>query len=58
LGLPIRFQRVSRSRLALSCLLLSAMKKKHDFRNAKRGAVIPQKGKSRITTCVDDLDEY
>ncbi|MBW1759232.1 MAG: BrnA antitoxin family protein, partial [Deltaproteobacteria bacterium] len=26
----------------------------YDFRNAKRGAVIPQKGKTRITIYIDD----
>ncbi|MBW1940323.1 MAG: BrnA antitoxin family protein [Deltaproteobacteria bacterium] len=30
------------------------MKQEYDFRNAKRGAVIPQKGKTRITIYIDD----
>ena len=30
------------------------MKKEYDFSNAKRGAVIPQKGKTRITIYLDD----
>ena len=36
------------------------MKKKYDFKNAKRGAVIPQKGKTRITIYIDTdiLDEF
>ena len=36
------------------------MKSEYDFSNAKRGAVIPQKGKSRITIYIDDdvLDEF
>jgi len=29
------------------------MKKKYDFKNAKRGAVVPQKGKTRITISLD-----
>jgi uncharacterized protein (DUF4415 family) len=29
------------------------MKKEYDFKNAKRGAVVPQKGKTRITICID-----
>ncbi len=29
------------------------MKKEYDFKNAKRGAVIPQKGKTRITIYID-----
>jgi hypothetical protein len=36
------------------------MKKKYDFKNAKRGAVVPQKGKTRITIYIDTniLDEF
>ncbi len=36
------------------------MKKAYDFSNGKRGAVIIQKGKSRITTYIDDdiLEEF
>jgi len=36
------------------------MKKEYDFSGAKRGAVIPQKGKSRITIYIDDdiLEEF
>ena len=36
------------------------MKKEYDFSKAKRGAVIPQKGKTRITICIDDdvLEEF
>ncbi len=36
------------------------MKKEYDFSKAKRGAVIPQKGKTRITIYLDDdvLDEF
>ncbi len=36
------------------------MKSEYDFSNAKRGAVITQKGKSRITIYIDDdvLDEF
>ena len=36
------------------------MKKEYDFSNAKRGAVIPQKGKTRITIYIDDniLEEF
>lgn len=30
------------------------MKKEYDFSKAKRGAVVPQKGKSRITIYLDD----
>jgi uncharacterized protein (DUF4415 family) len=30
------------------------MKKEYDFRGARRGAVVPQKGKSRITIYIDD----
>jgi uncharacterized protein (DUF4415 family) len=30
------------------------MKKEYDFKNARRGAVIPQKGKTRITIYVDN----
>jgi uncharacterized protein (DUF4415 family) len=36
------------------------MKKEYDFSKGKRGAVVPQKGKSRITIYLDDeiLDEF
>jgi uncharacterized protein (DUF4415 family) len=36
------------------------MKKKYDFKNAKRGAVVPQKGKTRITIFIDTdiLDQF
>ena len=36
------------------------MKKEYDFKNAKRGAVVPQKGKTRITIYVDNdvLEEF
>jgi uncharacterized protein (DUF4415 family) len=36
------------------------MKREYDFKNAKRGAVIPQKGKTRITIYIDTdiLDEF
>jgi uncharacterized protein (DUF4415 family) len=36
------------------------MKKEYDFSNAKRGAVVPQKGKTRITIYIDDdiLEEF
>ena len=30
------------------------MRKEYDFSNAKRGAVIPSKGKTRITIMLDD----
>jgi uncharacterized protein (DUF4415 family) len=30
------------------------MKKEYDFSKAKRGAVIPQSGKTRITIYIDD----
>jgi len=30
------------------------MKKEYDFSKAKRGAVLPQKGKTRITIYIDD----
>ena len=30
------------------------MKKEYDFSKGKRGAVIPQVGKTRITICLDD----
>ena len=30
------------------------MKREYDFKNAKRGAVIPQTGKTRITIYIDD----
>ena len=30
------------------------MKKKHDLANAKRGAAIPQKGKTRISIYIDN----
>jgi len=30
------------------------MKKEYDFRKAKRGAVVPQLGKTRITIYIDD----
>lgn len=30
------------------------MKAEYDFSNAKRGAIIPQKGKTRITIYIDD----
>ena len=38
----------------------AAMKKEYDFSKGKRGAVISQKGKSRITIYLDDdvLDEF
>jgi len=31
------------------------MKKEYDFSKAKRGAVLPQEGKTRITIYLDDL---
>ena len=36
------------------------MKSEYDFTNGKRGAVIPQKGKTRITIYIDDdvLEEF
>ncbi len=36
------------------------MRKEYDFSKAKRGAVIPQKGKSRISIYLDDeiLEEF
>ena len=36
------------------------MKKEHDFSKAKRGAVVPQKGKTRISIYIDNnvLDEF
>lgn len=36
------------------------MKAEYDFSNAKRGAVIPQKGKTRISIFIDNavLDEF
>jgi uncharacterized protein (DUF4415 family) len=36
------------------------MKKEYDFKAAKRGAVLPRKGKSRITIWLDDavLDAF
>ena len=36
------------------------MKKEYDFSKAKRGAVVPQKGKTRITIYLDNdlLDEF
>jgi len=36
------------------------MKKEYDFSKAKRGAVIPQRGKTRITIYLDDevIDEF
>ena len=36
------------------------MKKEYDFKNAKKGAVIPQKGKTRITLYLDNdvLQEF
>jgi uncharacterized protein (DUF4415 family) len=36
------------------------MKKEYDFKNARRGAVVPQKGKTRITIYVDNdvLEEF
>jgi uncharacterized protein (DUF4415 family) len=36
------------------------MKREYDFSGAKRGAVVPQKGKSRITIYIDAdvLDEF
>ncbi len=36
------------------------MKKEYDFTNAKRGAVVPQKRKTRITIYLDNdvLDEF
>ena len=38
----------------------AAMKKEYDFSKGKRGAVISQKGKSRITIYLDDdvLEEF
>ena len=30
------------------------MKKEYDFSNAKRGTVVPQKGKTRISIYIDD----
>ena len=37
-----------------------AMKKEYDFSKGKRGPVVPQKGKSRITIYIDDdvLEEF
>jgi len=36
------------------------MRKEYDFSNAKRGAVVPQKGKSRISIYLDDrvIEEF
>jgi uncharacterized protein (DUF4415 family) len=36
------------------------MKDEYDFSKGKRGAIIPSKGKTRITICIDDsiLDEF
>jgi len=36
------------------------MKKEYDFKKAKRGAVVPQKGKTRITIFIDNdvLEEF
>ncbi len=35
------------------------MQKEYDFRNGKRGPVISQKGKTRITICIDtDILEW
>ena len=36
------------------------MKKEYDFSNAKHGAVVPQKGKTRINIYIDDevLEEF
>ena len=36
------------------------MKKEYDFSNAKRGAVVPQKGKTRINIYIDNdvLEEF
>ncbi len=36
------------------------MKKDYDFSKAKRGAIIPQRGKTRITIYLDDevIDEF
>ncbi len=36
------------------------MKKEYDFSKAKRGAVVPQKGKTRISIYIDNdvLDEF
>ena len=36
------------------------MKKEYDFSKAKRGPVVPQKGKTRITIYIDDeiLEEF
>ena len=36
------------------------MKKEYDFKNARRGAVVPQKGKTRITIYVDNdvIEEF
>ena len=38
----------------------AAMKKEYDFSKGKRGAVISQKGKTRITIYLDDdvLEEF
>ncbi len=36
------------------------MKKEYNFKGAKRGAVVPQRGKTRITLYIDDdvLEEF
>lgn len=36
------------------------MKKEYDFKDARRGAVVPQKGKTRITIYVDNdvIEEF
>jgi uncharacterized protein (DUF4415 family) len=36
------------------------MKKEYDFKSAKRGAIVPQKGKTRITIYIDNdvLEEF
>ena len=36
------------------------MKKGYNFKNAKRGSVVPQKGKTRITIYIDDdvIEEF
>lgn len=36
------------------------MKKEYDFKNAQKGAVVPQKGKTRITIYVDNevIEEF
>ena len=36
------------------------MKKEYDFKNAKRGAIVPQRGKTRISIYIDNdiLEEF